>query len=53
MRAKSASRVVHTDIPFRLDGLLWSRFHVLVVVGLLWRADRQEVGSTLGIAAIA
>ena len=37
--------VVHTDIPFRLDRLPLSRFHVLVVVGLgiTWILDGLEV----------
>jgi MFS family permease len=45
MRTSSPSPVVHTDIPFRLDRLPWSRFHVLVVVGLgiTWILDGLEV----------
>jgi MFS family permease len=45
MLPNSTSRVVHTDIPFRLDRLPWSRFHVLVVVGLgiTWILDGLEV----------
>jgi len=37
--------VVQTDIPFRLDRLPWSRFHLLVVVGLgiTWILDGLEV----------
>src|SRR6476660_4717281 len=37
--------VVQTDIPFRLDRLPWSRFHLLVVVGLAitWILDGLEV----------
>jgi hypothetical protein len=37
--------IVHTDIPFRLDRLPLSRFHVLVVVGLgiTWILDGLEV----------
>ena len=36
---------VRTDIPFRLDRLPWSRFHVLVVTGLgiTWILDGLEV----------
>jgi MFS family permease len=36
---------VQTDIPFRLDRLPWSRFHVLVVLGLgiTWILDGLEV----------
>jgi len=45
MQTISSSRLVHTDIPFRLDRLPWSRFHVLVVVGLgiTWILDGLEV----------
>jgi MFS family permease len=41
----SSTPVVRTDIPFRLDRLPWSRFHVLVVVGLgiTWILDGLEV----------
>ena len=37
--------VVQTDIPFRLDRLPLSRFHLLVVVGLgvTWILDGLEV----------
>jgi MFS family permease len=37
--------VIRTDIPFRLDRLPWSRFHLLVVVGLgiTWILDGLEV----------
>lgn len=37
--------VVKTDIPFRLDRLPWSRFHLLVVLGLgiTWILDGLEV----------
>jgi MFS family permease len=36
---------VQTDVPFRLDRLPWSRFHVLVVLGLgiTWILDGLEV----------
>jgi MFS family permease len=36
---------IRTDIPFRLDRLPWSRFHLLVVVGLgiTWILDGLEV----------
>jgi MFS family permease len=39
------SAVIHTDIPFRLDRLPWSRFHLLIVVGLgiTWILDGLEV----------
>jgi MFS family permease len=37
--------IVQTDIPFRLDRLPWSRFHLLVVIGLgiTWILDGLEV----------
>jgi MFS family permease len=36
---------VQTDIPARLDGLPWSRFHLLVVIslGITWMLDGLEV----------
>src|SRR6201995_2514887 len=36
---------IQTDIPFRLDRLPWSRFHMLVVLGLgiTWILDGLEV----------
>ena len=39
------SPAIQTDIPFRLDRLPWSRFHLLVVVGLgiTWILDGLEV----------
>jgi MFS family permease len=39
------SSSVQTDIPFRLDRLPWSRFHMLVVAGLgiTWILDGLEV----------
>jgi len=39
---------IQTD-PFRLDRLLWSRFHLLVVVGLgiTWILDGLEVTRVL------
>src|SRR6201993_4515376 len=42
---QKTSAVVHTNIPFRLDRLPWSRFHLLVVVGLgiTWILDGLEV----------
>jgi MFS family permease len=41
----SPSPAIRTDIPFRLDRLPWSRFHLLVVVGLgiTWILDGLEV----------
>src|SRR5580700_1201310 len=42
---QKSSAIVHTDIPFRLDRLPWSRFHLLVVIGLgiTWILDGLEV----------
>src|SRR5271169_4371137 len=44
-KSSASSTIVHTDIPFRLDRLPWSRFHLLVVVGLgiTWILDGLEV----------
>jgi hypothetical protein len=41
----SSSAVLHTDIPFRLDRLPLSRFHLLVVsdLGITWILDGLEV----------
>jgi MFS family permease len=41
----NSSSPIRTDIPFRLDRLPWSRFHLLVVVGLgiTWILDGLEV----------
>jgi MFS family permease len=43
--APPVAAVVDTDIPARLDGLPWSRFHTLVVValGITWILDGLEV----------
>ncbi len=40
-----AARIVETDIPARLDGLLWSGFHTRVVIalGVTWILDGLEV----------
>jgi MFS family permease len=48
MRMQETTRsptAVRTDIPFRLDRLPWSRFHLLVVIGLgiTWILDGLEV----------
>lgn len=45
MLNSSSSRAIKTDIPFRLDRLPWSRFHLLVVIGLgiTWILDGIEV----------
>jgi MFS family permease len=42
---QKTSSIVHTDIPFRLDRLPWSRFHLLIVIGLgiTWILDGLEV----------
>ena len=39
------SRLVDTDIPARMERLLWSRFHTLVVgaLGITWILDGLEV----------
>jgi MFS family permease len=44
-KSSTSPPVVHTDIPFRLDRLPLSRFHLLVVVGLgvTWILDGLEV----------
>ncbi|WP_322514500.1 MFS transporter [Rhodopseudomonas palustris] len=44
-RADGAAGVIETDIPSRLDGLLWSGFHTRVVValGVTWILDGLEV----------
>ncbi|ACF03631.1 major facilitator superfamily MFS_1 [Rhodopseudomonas palustris TIE-1] len=41
----TTGRVIDTDIPARLDGLLWSRFHTRVVaaLGITWILDGLEV----------
>ena len=51
-RAEAAS-VIETDVPARLDRLLWGRFHTLVVaaLGITWILDGLEVtlaGSVAG-----
>ncbi len=40
-----ASRIIETDIPARMERLLWSRFHTLVVgaLGITWILDGLEV----------
>src|SRR5215469_13643484 len=42
---KSRPAVVATDIPARLDRLVWGRFHTLVVLalGITWILDGLEV----------
>src|SRR5271170_6424173 len=44
-KAFSSSAVLHTDVPFRLDRLPLSRFHLLVVsgLGITWILDGLEV----------
>jgi MFS family permease len=43
--SSSSSAAIKTDIPARLDRLPWSRFHLLIVVGLgvTWILDGLEV----------
>src|ERR1700760_2565285 len=62
---QKTSAVVHTAVPFRPDRLPWSRFHLLVVIGLgiTWILDGLEVtivgslgpalqsGDTLGLTS--
>ena len=45
MPSTPSSPSLQTDIPFRLDRLPWSRFHLLVVLGLgiTWILDGLEV----------
>ena len=42
---QKSSATVYTDIPFRLDRLPWSRFYLLMVIGLriTWILDGLEV----------
>jgi hypothetical protein len=51
-KSSASSTIVHTDIPFRLDRLPWSRFHLLVVIGLgiTWILDGLEVTIVIGLA---
>jgi len=46
--------VVETDIPARLDGLPWGRFHTLVVValGITWILDGLEVTLTGALSGV-
>src|SRR6202789_4634769 len=45
MQASQYQATIRTSIPFRLDRLPWSRFHLLVVIGLgiTWILDGLEV----------
>src|ERR1700755_1739772 len=45
MQTPSSQPMIRTNIPFRLDRLPWSRFHLLIVVGLgvTWILDGLEV----------
>src|ERR1700747_1087706 len=45
MQTPHSQPMIRTNIPFRLDRLPWSRFHLLVVVGLgvTWILDGLEV----------
>jgi MFS family permease len=44
-RTRPASALIETNIPARLDRLVWGRFHTLVVLGLgiTWILDGLEV----------
>src|ERR1700721_4537698 len=44
-QASQSQAMIRTSIPFRLDRLPWSRFHLLVVIGLgiTWILDGLEV----------
>jgi MFS family permease len=46
--------VVETDVPARLDGLAWGRFHTLVVValGITWILDGLEVTLTGALSGV-
>src|SRR5258708_39970243 len=45
MQTPHSQPMIRTNIPFRLDRLPWSRFHLLIVVGLgvTWILDGLEV----------
>jgi hypothetical protein len=45
MQMPQSQAMIRTNIPFRLDRLPWSRFHLLVVIGLgiTWILDGLEV----------
>jgi MFS family permease len=45
MQTPRSEGMIRTNIPFRLDRLPWSRFHLLVVIGLgiTWILDGLEV----------
>ena len=45
MQAPQSQAMIRTNIPFRLDRLPWSRFHLMVVIGLgiTWILDGLEV----------
>jgi MFS family permease len=47
-------RLLHTDIPLRLDRLPWSRFHWLVVIalGVTWLLDGLEVTIVGAVASV-
>src|ERR1700758_3120471 len=44
MQSLESQAMIRTSIPFRLDRLPWSRFHLLVVIGLgiTWILDGLE-----------
>src|SRR6195952_2831108 len=45
MQTSQSNAMIRTDIPARLDRLPWSRFHLLIVIGLgiTWILDGLEV----------
>src|ERR1700758_5773380 len=45
MQSLESQAMIRTSLPFRLDRLPWSRFHLLVVIGLgiTWILDGLEV----------
>jgi MFS family permease len=54
LREQRQGAVVETDIPARLDGLAWGRFHTLVVValGITWILDGLEVTLTGALSGV-
>jgi MFS family permease len=52
--AEAHRTVVETDVPARLDGLAWGRFHTLVVValGITWILDGLEVTLTGALSGV-
>lgn len=54
VRADAEGRVVETNVPARLDALVWNRFHSLVVValGVTWILDGLEVTLAGAVASV-